>query len=97
MRFGKLRAKTLVPGTIGRQKIVWVFCAYGLFFQERRTARTESFQAEYAADVPESFVRTSQVKSFGQAIETLEKQEFGSMTPGGAKTFRTEKFFVPYF
>ena len=38
----------------------------------KKTAQRESFRAGHPADVLGSFVRTSRVKNFGQALETLE-------------------------
>ena len=52
------------------------------FDQERNTtARRESFRAGQPADVPGSFLRTSRVKNFGQALETFEKFAFGCRYP----------------
>ena len=45
--------------------------------QEQKTPQREHFRAGYRADVPGAFTRTSLVKNFGQALETLEKQAFG--------------------
>ena len=41
----------------------------------------ESFWAGYSADVPGSFVRTSRIKNFGQALKSLEKEAFGCGHP----------------
>ena len=49
--------------------------------KEKKTAQRESFRAGCAADVHGSFVRTSWVKNFGQALETMEKQAFGRGHP----------------
>ena len=50
-------------------------------FRDEKTAQRESFQAGYPANVPGSFVRTSRVKNFGQALEALEKQAFRRRNP----------------
>ena len=55
--------------------------SYALRNRNGKTAQRESFRAGYPADVPGSFVRTSRVKDFGQALETLAKQACGCGHP----------------
>ena len=40
--------------------------------RSKETAPRESFRARYPADVPASIVRTSQVKTFGESLKSLE-------------------------
>ena len=48
---------------------------------EQRQPKQKDLGPDIRAEVPGSFVRTSRVKSFGQALKTLEKQAFGCRHP----------------
>ena len=68
-----------------------------MFLSNEETAQRESFRDGYPADILGSFGRTSWVKNFGQALETLEKKHLSadihdlnarmSMTLGGVGLF----------
>ena len=55
-----------------KKKVGLVFVSQ--FLRNETAAQRESFRAGYPADIPGA--RTSRVKSFGQALESLEKQAF---------------------
>ena len=52
---------------------LWKVGKVQTFSGTKKTAQRESFRAGYPTAVQGSFVRTSLVKNFGQALETLEK------------------------